>query len=611
MKKLIIVSALFWYLIPLVEISAQSGAAVDLPNIVFIISDQHKKDQTGAYGSKLSITPNIDELARTGVTFENCYTPAPVCAPARAALITGMYPYANQAIYHKAPLKLPNGKIKNLGSGYLRETGYSEGIVTVAEALKSKGYVTAAPGKMHVHGELQINVDEDHKEGNYMGFDEISARYYTYFPGGHYEDLVGADAYQRYRQFQDYSDVYPKGPMHLNAEYLPTIVENDEDNFDMVVANQSVKFIEKVSKENKPFFIHVGFEKPHAPFTTTQKYLDMHNPADYELPETVNDWYGKGKYPWAPNWIHSGIPNDIDKAQNVMAAYNACITEMDDMVGRVIQSLKDNGEYENTVIIYTTDHGEHLFEHGLRGKHCMYEEAVNIPFIISYPKMFKQGIRTESLVSLIDVYPTLCELAGVEIPATVQGVSLMKLLKEGKELKDRSVFSEFRGADYTLLPKEKNVPSRMLRTGDYKFVYTHGIVHQLFNLRDDPNELVNLAMDKQYEKETKDFYFLTMAEWRFQEYDAIKASLQGKALQWETHDQFASYDVYYSETPSHKKAKSIAKNLEKNSFNVSKAGYYWILANPNYVKTTQRFGDRPVAVETYTNKLPISDPIKF
>ena len=123
------------------------------PNVVFIISDQHKLGETGAYGSDISITPNIDKLANSGILFNNCYTPAPVCAPARASLVTGMYPYANGAIYHKAPVIMPNGKIKNLGSGYLRETGYHEGIVTLADVFKQQGYITASPGKMHVHGE--------------------------------------------------------------------------------------------------------------------------------------------------------------------------------------------------------------------------------------------------------------------------------------------------------------------------------------------------------------------------------------------------------------------------------------------------------------------------
>ncbi|WP_258103410.1 sulfatase [Marinoscillum sp. MHG1-6] len=583
----------------------------DLPNIVFIISDQHKKDQTGAYGSKTSITPNIDQLAKTGVTFQNCYTPAPVCAPARAALITGMYPYANEAIYHKAPVKMPNGKIKNVGSGYLRETGYAEGIVTMAESLKTVGYRTAAPGKMHVHGELQKNVDEDHRQGNYMGFDEISARYYTYFPGGHYEDLVGTDAYQRYRQFEKYRDVYPKGPMHLNQEYVPTLVENEEDIFDMVVARGAVDFIKRSSNKESPFFIHVGFEKPHAPFTTTQKYLDLHDPDSYELPETFDDWYSKGKYPWVPNWIHSGIPKNLDEAQNVMAAYNACITEMDDMVGRVVQALKDNGEYENTIIIYTTDHGEHLFEHGLRGKHCMYEEAVNIPFIVSFPKLFKQGVMVNSLVSLIDVYPTLCELAGAEIPETVQGKSLIPILTKAQEFEDRVVFSEFRGADYELIPKVRNVPSRMLRTGDFKFIYTHGIVHQLYNLNDDPNELVNLAMNPANADMVRDFYFQTMAEWRFQKYFPIKASAKDGMLRWPENENMASFSIYYSDSADPQTATVIESGLSATEYQMKKSGCYWILADPLFSKTSTRFGDTPVAVENYDFKLPISDPIEF
>ncbi|MEM6360507.1 MAG: sulfatase-like hydrolase/transferase [Bacteroidota bacterium] len=583
----------------------------ELPNIVFIISDQHKLDDTGAYGSKTAITPNIDELARTGITFNNCYTPAPVCAPARAALITGMYPYANKAIYHKAPVKMPDGRIKNMGSGYLRETGYSEGILTLPESLGNEGYSTASPGKMHVHGELQRDVDEDHQCGNDMGFNQTSLRYYTYFPGGHYEDEVGTDTYQRYRQFKKYMNVYPNGPMYLNTEYLPTLVENDEDNFDMVVARKSVEFIEYASSQDKPFFIHVGFEKPHAPFTTTQKYLDMHNPSDFELPETFNDWYGKGKYPWVPNWVHSGIPKDVNKAKNVMAAYNACITEMDDMLGRVIQSLKDNGQYENTVIIYTTDHGEHLFEHGLRGKHCMYEEAVNIPFIISYPKRFKQGIKVNTLVSLLDVYPTLAELAGAEIPETVQGESLVDLLTTGNEIEGRAIYSEFRGGDYTLLPKARNVPSRMLREGEFKYVYTHGIIHQLFDLKNDPDELVNLALNEEYEDQVKNFYFRSLAEWRFQKYVPITTYVKGKELKWQLHDQFESYDIYYSKTFDPDLASPIKRGIETNSFSVELDGYYWVLANPKYVKTSQRFGDQPVAVEKYTFKLPISDPIKF
>lgn len=594
----------------LAVVNAQPKSNDPKPNIVFIISDQHKLSESGAYGSATAITPNIDKLAETGITFMSCYTPAPVCAPARAALITGMNPYANGAIYHKTPLMI-DGKRQEVGSGELRMTGYKEGIITLAESLKSAGYLTAAPGKMHVHGELQKGVDPKYPDGNFMGFDEISVRYYTYFPGGHYEDIVGKDTYERYRQFGQYKDVYKGGADHVNQEYVPTLVQNDEDNFDMVVAQKAVEFIDSSAKSDQPFFIHIGFEKPHAPFTTTQKYLDMHDPSAFSLPETYTDWYEKGRYPWVPNWIHSGIPKELNKAQNVMAAYNACITEMDDMIGRVIQALKDNGEYENTVIIYTADHGEHLFEHGLRGKHCMYEEAVNIPFIVSYPKGFKSGIKVNSLVSLIDVYPTLCELVGVEIPQTVQGVSLLSTLTEGKELGNRTIFSEFRGADYELLPKVRNVPSRMLRTGNYKFIYTHGIMHQLYDLKKDPNELVNLVGDPSYSDRILNFYFQTMAEWRFQEYSPIPTAVSKNMLQWETTANFSTYSIFYSDQSDPTNAKQIAKGISTNQITMKRRGYYWVLADIKLTKTTPRYGNELVAVDAYNFILPISDPVKF
>lgn len=599
----------FFSLFTFVVLSQQKK--VEKPNVVFIISDQHKLEATGIYGSKLAITPNIDNLAKNGITFTNAYTPAPVCAPARASLITGMYPYANGAIYHKAPVKMPNGKIKNIGSGIFRETGYHEGIKTLPEIFRDENYITAAPGKMHVHGELQKNIDKNYLAGNDLGFDEISVRYYTEFPGGHYEDVVGKDTYMRYRQFKKYKDVFHKGPMHLNENYEATIVKKEEDNFDMVVAKKSVEFINKRGKDGKNFFLHVGFEKPHAPFTTTQKYLDMHNPDDYELPETFNHWYKNGKYPWSPNWIHSGLPKKIEKAKNVMAAYNACITEMDDMVGRVIQSLKDNGLYENTIIIYTTDHGEHLFEHGLRGKHNMNEDAVNVPFIISYPKLFQKNTFNHTAVSFIDLMPTLAELIGGKNPSTAQGISLVDVLKNGKEIKDRVVYSEFRGADYNLLKGKKNVPSRMMRKGDYKFIYTHGIIDQLYNLKNDPDELNNLIFDKDYKEIYQEMYFKTLVDWRFQKYSPIAVSFDKKKMSWQHLENFNEFEIFYSETSDYNDAKLLIEKITSNLFIPKKKGYYWLLAKPTLTKTSKFYGDDiPVAVKDYSFVLPISNALK-
>lgn len=603
MKKIILCTFLF---LGLLAIAQQK------PNIVFIISDQHKYEYTGAYGSELAITPNIDTLAQRGIMFTNAYTPAPVCALARASMITGMHPYANGAIYHKAPVKMTNGKIKNIGSGYLRETGYRQGIKTLADVFRDKNYITAAPGKMHVHGELQKNVDEDYKEGNDLGFDESSIRYYTYFPGGHYQDEVGEDTYMRYRQFKKYMNTYKKGPMHLNQDYLPTLVVEDEDNFDMIVTKKATEFLDRRGKDRKNFFIHVGLEKPHPPFTTAQKYLDMHDPKKFQLPETFDDWYKKGKYPWSPNWVHSGIPKKLEKAQNVMASYNACITQVDDMVGRVVKSLKDNGLYKNTIIIYTTDHGEHLFEHGLRGKHNMYEASVKIPFIISYPKHFKQGLVSETPINLIDLMPTFAEIIDGKTPETAQGISLVEVLTKGKEIKDRVVFSEFRGGDYKLLPGAKNVPSRMMRKGDYKFIYTHGIIDQLYNLKHDPDELNNLIFDQKYQKIYQEMYFQTIVDWRFQEYSPIKVSVKKNNLNWKQSSEFTNYAVFYSTNKDANKANLIASNINDNCLKIKKEGYYWLIAQPKLTKTSKFYGeDIPVAVNTYSFHLPISDVVFF
>jgi arylsulfatase A-like enzyme len=579
------------------------------PNIVFIISDQHKINASGVYGSELAITPHIDALAKTGILFTNAYTPAPVCAPARASYITGMYPYANGAIYHKAPVTMTNGKVKYIGSGYLRETGYHEGIETLGDVFRNENYITAAPGKMHVHGELQKDVDEDYKQGNDLGFDESSLRYYTYFPGGHYQDEVGEDTYMRYRQFKKYMDTYKKGPMHLNEEYLPTLVVEDEDNFDMVVTKKSIEFINRRAEDKKPFFVHVGLEKPHPPFTTAQRYLDMHKPEDFQLPETYDDWYKKGKYPWVPNWVHSGIPKDLKKAQNVMASYNACVTQVDDMVGRIVKSLKDNGLYENTIIIYTSDHGEHLFEHGLRGKHNMYDASVKVPFIISYPKKFKQNVVNHTAISLIDMMPTFADLIDGKTPKTAQGISLADVFIEGKEIKDRVVYSEFRGGDYKLLPNAKNVPSRMMREGDYKFIYTHGIIDQLYNVKEDPNELNNLIFDAQHQNLYRDMYFQTLSEWRFQEYTPMQVVAKGKKLKWRKSDEFSSYMVYFAPTNDPTKATMVAHDIEKNTYVTTDKGVYWVVAKPVLRKTSQFYGALPVAVETYSNTLPVSDPV--
>lgn len=581
------------------------------PNVLFIISDQHKQAFSGAYGHEIVKTPNIDALAKSGVTFTNAYTPAPVCAPTRAAIVTGMYPYANGAIYHKAPVMNKNGKEVRKEAGVLRATGYHEGLKTVGEIFQSAGYITAAPGKMHVHGELQKNVDPSYPEGNSLGWDETSVRYYTHFPGGHYEDEVGKDAYHRYRQILEYKS--NGGSQDLNPQLKPSLVEDHEDNFDMVVAKKAIDFIKERGQDKNNFFLHVGFEKPHLPLTTLQEYYDMYDPESFTMPETAYDWYGKGKYPWIQDWVHNGWPKkDKASAKRIMAAYASCITEMDDMIGRIVTTLKENDLYDNTIIIYTTDHGEHMFEHGLRGKHNMYEAAVKVPFIISYPSELGQGTRNESIVSLIDVMPTITELINKKPSKTAQGVSLVATAKTGKELKDRVVFSEYRAGNYKAFPKQKDLPSRMMRKGNYKYIYTQGIIGQLYDVVKDPLERNNLVLDPEYKDLVNSLCFQTIADWRFQKYSEMDIKKKGKEISWEENGQAESYAVFYSKTLNSQEAELVASTIKETSYEVKNKGYYWVMAMPKLTRTTPHLGENiPVWTTEHSFQLPITNAIKI
>ena len=574
------------------------------------MSDQHKKSASGTYGHSVIKTPTLDALAASGTLFTQAYTPAPVCAPARAAMQTGMYPYANGAIYHKAPKINEKGKEIKVGYGEFRQTGYHEHIMTMAQMFKSKGYITAAPGKMHVHGELQKQIDPLYPEGNDMGYDETSVRYYTNFPGNHYEDEVGTDTYHRYAQKGGYKKF--GGTQDLNWDLKPSLVKKDEENFDMVVANKAIQFLNERGQDKQNFFLHVGFEKPHLPLTTLQKYYDMYDSDDFELPETVNDWYQKGRYPWIQDWVHNAISNkDKDMAKRIMAAYADCITEMDDMFGSIISTLKMNNLYENTIIVYSTDHGEHMFEHGLRGKHNMYDAAINIPFIISYPKALPKGKVNNSLVSLIDVMPTLAELIGAPVSDEVQGKSLLNTIQTGKGLKDRVVFTEYRQGGYKAFSDADFLPSRMMRKGDYKFVYTHGIIDQLYNVKEDPNELTNLALEPKYYQLAKQYAFETIVDWRFEKYSPMELRYDGKLLTWTGISQAKSYNLFYSESSDPTKAKLIELGIRDTQFKTSKQGYYWVLADFNLTRKTKRLGDIPVWLANHTYRLPISDVVKL
>ena len=593
------------------------------PNVILIVSDEHRADACGCYGSALrqvdgqSPTPAIDALAKDGVRFDSMYCPSPLCAPSRAAYMTGTYPHTTTALHHK---------MQRSEAGLDRFPGVLESIPGMGQYFRDAGYKTAAIGKMHVHGETVAGWD--------LGFDVRALRFYTRAPGMHYSDLKDGDVNRRYREMPPYSESkyrvidperFASAPTNLkvkgngvNEYFQETLVEHEDEMFDPIVTESSLEFIEENVAQENPFFIHVGLEKPHRPWTIHRNYLDRFDPKDMPLPETIAGWKEKGIIPFVQKWCHSGV--DGDKARNSIAAYYACALGVDDCVARIMARCEELGILDNTIIIYTSDHGESLFDHGLIEKHNMLDAAARVPFIIRAPWALPQGATNNSPANLIDLIPTLCELTGAEPAPHLEGESLLNAIK-GRTDPKRMVFSEFYQGGSVLWPEKYN-PIRMGADSTYKYIYTHATADQLYRrASEDESKLNNSAFDAAYEEIVSHMKLCTLDAWELDEFPQMSASVsvigQSVSIQWESAGGGATYDVYRSQTADPKDAVRIAKafaslSYADNSVQSGQRFTYWVLGHPRCTETftdhqgKRRFGDTPVWVKDYTYCLPIT-----
>ena len=599
------------------------GAVARRPNIILIVSDEHQANTCGCYGSKVrqvngqSPTPHIDALASEGVRFDSMYCASPLCAPSRAAYMTGCYPHTTTALFHK---------MQTREAGLSRFPGVREGIPGMGEYFRKAGYATAAYGKMHVHGE-EVN-------GWDLGFDERGLRFYTHAPGMEYADLKDGDVNRRYREmepyrFSEYREIDPhkfvRAPAGLtvkengvNEHFLPTLVEHEDEMIDHLATDRSIDFIGRKAAAGQPFLVHVGLEKPHRPWTVPQKFLDRFNPADMPLPETIAEWEEKGMHPFVQAWSHSGIKGD--KARNSTAAYYACASQVDDCVGRIMEKCHELGILDNTIVIYTSDHGENLYEHGLIEKHNMLDPAARVPFVIRAPWALPQGSVCDSPASLIDMIPTVCEMTSTPGDPVLEGVSILPAIA-GKADPDRMVFSEFYQSG-SCTRKEEFLPVRMGLNREYKYVYTHAAADQLYQ-RGASDEATdnNRAFDPANEAIVSHLKLCTLAGWELDEFPMLGAAAEvtqdGISLSWDSAAEGARYDVYRSSTADPRKAERIASGLSDRTWSDPAAQdgqtvSYWILGHylldQPYVDPLgkSRFGDQPILSSFFPRSLPVS-----
>ncbi|RIQ10809.1 choline-sulfatase [Jiangella rhizosphaerae] len=418
------------------------------PNIVLIMADQLVPFLIGAYGHPVVRTPHLDRLAARGVRFDAAYTPNPLCAPARAALMTGRYASSVGCFDNAAPF--PSDQ------------------PTIAHHLTNAGYETALTGKMHFVGPDQLH-----------GFRHRLTT--DIFPAS-MDWVPTVDAQGR----------FPRGG-HAHAYVPPEVGVRPWTKFltyDEETAFRACEFVRERARrpDAEPFFLLASFHHPHDPFHVTQELWDLYADEPIDLPQ-----------PWAgvprsalDQWLadaHDTAGVDLADPAAMRAlrrAYYGLVTYVDRKVGQLLDALEETGRLDDTVVIVTSDHGDMLGERGMVQKRCFYEWSARVPLLVAFPDGRGAGTRVATPVSMMDIAPTVCELAGVPRDglAGMDARSLLPLV-DGDSA-GRVVMSEYHS-------EKVHAPSFMVRRGDHKYVYIHGHGAQLFDLAADPAERRDLA----------------------------------------------------------------------------------------------------------------------
>ncbi|GAA4872763.1 sulfatase-like hydrolase/transferase [Saccharopolyspora cebuensis] len=438
------------------------------PNILFLMTDQHRADTLGAYGNTRGVTPHLDELARTGTRFDRWYTPTAICTPARASLLTGKAPFRHKLL-----------------ANYERNVGYIEdlpaGEFTFSEALRDNGYNCGLIGKWHV-GTAKTAGD--------FGFDGPD------LPGWHnpvdhpdYLAYLADNELPPYEISDRIRGTLPNGgPGNLLAARLHQPVEA---TFEHYLASRAIETMERYAADARerdtPFFLALHFFGPHLPYILPDEYFDLFDPADVPLPPSVAETF-HGKPPvqrnYSAHWTFDTMP--IETTRKLIAVYWGYVALIDHEIGRVLAAMRRLGLADETAVMFTCDHGEFTGAHRLHDKGpAMYEDIYRTPGIVRVPGGPEGAVRSE-FVSLLDCTATILELAGVDPGPAVDSRSLLPLVTGADEAADwdDDIVCEFHGHHFPY-------PQRMLRTDRYKLVVNPDSVNELYDLEADPDELIN------------------------------------------------------------------------------------------------------------------------
>ena len=486
------------------------------PNLLFIFTDQQRWDTLERSGVKAVITPYIDSFAKTCTVFQRAYVTQPICTPSRSSIMTGLYPHTSRCTENNI--------------------GLAEKIPCLTEMLTDTDWVTAYYGKWHLGDEIF----SQHGFTEWISTEDMYSRYYS-----HEKDKTKRSDYHHYLISQGYKPENNNFFTRMDAAKLP-----EQYSKPAFLSRKACDFIKKNSK--RPFILYVNFLEPHPPYygprnnyfnieeiDTPKNFSETGPKKDQSLKsQLLYRYYNKDNNSLREDYRDiegENLPlRNVQDWKKIIAYYRGLCNQVDTHVGKILSVLEEEKLLNNTIVVYTSDHGDMMGSHRLLGKEVMFEEAIRVPLLVKLPGQHKARTITKA-VSQIDLVPTLLELLGQKIPASVQGQSLTPILKSSRKIQKDDIFIEWTPARKVDNPRRRELDNKIIEIGKesmkeedvktalyasartvitqngWKYNWYDNGEEELYNLKTDLLENVNLAHKTEYInliKELKDKIYL-------------------------------------------------------------------------------------------------------
>ena len=435
------------------------------PNVLFLMTDQHNAGSMGVAGHPNVRTPTMDWIASQGVRFTRAYCNNPICSPSRISFVTGQYVHTHRIVGNN------NFELDDVNPD------------TLGAVFRRHGYQTAQIGKAHMVGKWD---SEAYEHIRYCDLCDAVRR----DPTGHH--------YFSYLMEQGLADMYEDGTLprdheavrkHCAIAQLPY-----EHTIEHWTGEETIRFLED-RDTRRPFFVHMSFERPHPHWMPAADHAGMYDPDDIQLGPDAVDWW-ENRWAGRPEFITRSVTNrmrafDERGLKKALAYHFALVSVIDMEMGRVIDWLREHGELENTIIVYSADHGDFAGDHGICDKNIgIYESIHRIPFLLCYPGSPKAAVR-DAIIESVDLFPTLCELADVPAPDGMDGRSVVP------EAEGEGQGRDFAICEWDFPPPQRRVNA--IRTDRYRLVfYSHELGGELYDHQTDPYEMANRWDDPDY-----------------------------------------------------------------------------------------------------------------